>query len=104
MSVWLGVLIASVAVYSWKLLGFMVPSSVLNHPTISRIASLLTVALLSALLGVQGLTGGGEVVFDARVPALLMAAVLFFLRVPFVVVVATAALLAALIRMFFLGF
>ena len=103
MSVWVGILIASAAVYSWKLLGFLVPSSVLKHPTISRIANLLTVALLAALLGVQGLTGGGQIEFDARIPALGVAGILLYLRAPFVVMVAAAALVAALLRLFFGG-
>jgi hypothetical protein len=80
------------------MLGFMVPSSVLNHPTISRIASLLTVALLAALLGVQGVVADSQIVFDARVPALGVAALLLWLRAPFMVMVAAAALAAALIR------
>ncbi|MFM1983897.1 MAG: hypothetical protein RL723_332, partial [Actinomycetota bacterium] len=42
MDLWLGILLASAAVYSWKIFGYLVPSSVLNHPTISRIANLLT--------------------------------------------------------------
>lgn len=101
MNLWVAILIASLAVYSWKILGFMVPSSVLNHPTISRIASLLTVALLAALLGVQGVVAGGQLVFDARIPALGVAAILLWLRAPFVVMVAVAAAVAALIRVFF---
>jgi branched-subunit amino acid transport protein len=98
---WLAILLASVAVYSWKILGFMVPSSVLNNPKISRIASLLTVALLAALLGVQGLTDQGQITFDARIPALAIAAILLYLRAPFVLMVATAALVAALLRLWF---
>ncbi len=101
MDIWLGILIASAAVYSWKILGFLVPSSVLNHPTVSRIASLLTVALLAALLGVQGLTAGGQIELDARIPAIGVAAILLYFRVPFVVMVAAAALVAALLRLWF---
>ncbi len=103
MTLWLGILLASLAVYSWKILGFMVPSSILNNPTVSRIANLLTVALLAALLGVQGLTAGGEIVLDARIPAIGVAAILLYLRAPFVVMVAASALVAALIRFFFGG-
>jgi len=99
-TLWTGILIASALVFSWKMLGFMVPSSVLNHPTISRIASLLTVALLAALLGVQGVVADSQIVFDARVPALGVAALLLWLRAPFMVMVAAAALVAALIRLF----
>ncbi len=103
MTLWLGILLASLAVYSWKILGFMVPSSILNNPTVSRIANLLTVALLAALLGVQGMTAGGEIVMDARIPAIGVAAILLYLRAPFVVMVAASALVAALIRFFFGG-
>jgi hypothetical protein len=101
MTIWIGILIASAAVYSWKIIGYMVPSSVLNNPTISRIANLITVALLAALLGVQGLTAGGELSIDARVPALGVAAVLLYFKAPFVVMVATSALVAALLRQLF---
>jgi branched-subunit amino acid transport protein len=101
MTLWIGILIASAAVYSWKIIGYMVPSSVLNNPTISRLANLITVALLAALLGVQGLTSGGEIEFDARIPALGVAAILLYFKAPFVVMVATSALVAALLRLFF---
>lgn len=101
MSLWIGILIASALVYSWKILGFMVPSSVLNHPTISRIASLLTVALLAALLGVQGVVANNQIVFDARIPALMVAAILLWVRAPFVVMVAAAAAVAGLLRFLF---
>ena len=100
MSLWIGVLLASLAVYSWKILGFVVPKTVLDHPKISKIAGLLTIALLSALTGVQMLTSGAAIEIDARVPALIVAAVLLILRVPFVVMVAVAAGIAALIRLF----
>jgi hypothetical protein len=58
----------------------------------------LTVALLSALIVVQTLGAGQGIAVDARVPAIVVAAVLFALRVPFIVVVAAAAGVAALIR------
>lgn len=101
MSIWIGILVASLAVYSWKIIGYLLPASVLNHPVVSRIANLLTVALLAALLGVQGVTSGSDIQFDARIPALLVAAGLLILRAPFVVMVASAAAVAALIRLLF---
>ncbi len=101
MPIWLAILLGSLAVYSWKILGFVVPNTVLDHPKISKIASLLTIALLSALTGVQMLTSGSVIEFDARIPALAVAAGLLVLRVPFVVMVAAAAAVAALIRLLF---
>jgi len=101
MTLTLAVIVASLAVYSWKYIGFSVPKSILRNSRVSRIAGLLTVALLSALIGVQGLTTDSEIVFDARVPALLVAATLLYFRAPFIVMVAAAAAVAALIRLWF---
>jgi hypothetical protein len=56
------------------------------------------VALLAALISLQTFARGQDLVLDARVPAVMVAAVLFALRVPFIVVVVCAAVVAAGIR------
>ena len=61
-------------------------------------ASLVTVALLGALVAVQAFTTGDAVVLDARAAALAAAAVALALRAPFVVVVVLAAVVAAGLR------
>jgi hypothetical protein len=94
----LAILVASLAVYSWKFFGYLVPERVLEKPVVARIASLLTVALLSALLATQTFTAGSEIVFDGRVIAVLVAALLLMLRAPFLVVVIAAAAVAALLQ------
>jgi hypothetical protein len=94
----LAILIASLAVYSWKFFGYLVPERVLEKPVVARIASLLTVALLSALLATQTFTAGSEIVYDGRVIAVLVAALLLMLRAPFLVVVIAAAAVAALLQ------
>ncbi|MFM6966305.1 MAG: AzlD domain-containing protein [Rhodoluna sp.] len=99
MSLWLGIFLGATAVFSWKIFGYLVPHTVLDNPRISRIASLLTVALLSALTGVQMLTGGGHIQFDARIPALALAAILLRFKAPFIVMVAAAAAMSALLRL-----
>ena len=99
MSLWNLILIASVAVLALKLAGYLVPPSLLEKPTPSRIAGLLTVALLAALVAVNTLTAGKEIVLDARLPALVVAGGLFALRVPFIVVLVVAAVTAALLRL-----
>jgi hypothetical protein len=75
-----------------------VPAGLLERERPARIADLLTVALLAALIAVQMLGAGQGIVVDARVPAVVVAAALFALRVPFIVVVTVAALVAAGIR------
>ena len=101
MTVWQIILLASIAVFALKLVGYLVPPSLVEKPTPARVANLLTVALLSALIAVQTLGVGQSIVVDARVPALVVAAGLFALRVPFILVVAAAALTAALLRLVF---
>lgn len=99
MTLWTAVLVSSALVYSWKLFGYLVPERFVSSPKVKDLATLLTVALLGALVGIQTFGSADGISFDARIPALLAAGVLFYLRVPFVVVVAAAATIAALIRM-----
>ena len=100
MSAWNIVILASVICVALKVLGYLIPPRAFEHPTVSRIANLLTVALLAALIAVQTLGAGQSIAVDARVPAVLVAAGLYALRVPFVVVVIVAAAVAAGIRAF----
>ena len=100
MTLWHVILLASAATLALKLAGHLVPAGFLERERPARIADLLTVALLAALIAVQTLGAGQAIVFDARVPAVIVAAALFALRVPFLVVVIVAALVAAGIRAF----
>ncbi len=98
MTIWQIVLLASIACLALKFAGYLVPSAVLEKPSAARTANLVTVALLAALIAVQTLASGADLVVDARVPAVALGALLFALRVPFVVVVIAAAAGAALLR------
>ncbi|WP_166871445.1 AzlD domain-containing protein [Salinibacterium sp. ZJ450] len=100
MTIWQFILLASIVVLALKVSGYLVPAAALEKPTPSRVANLLTVALLAALVVSQTLAAGNSIVVDARVPALIVAAGLLVVRAPFIVVVAAAALTAALIRAF----
>ena len=94
MTVWQIIILASIAVLAIKLVGYLIPPSLVERPTPARIANLLTVALLAALITVQTLGVGQGIQIDARVPALIVAAGLFALRVPFILVVIAAAVVA----------
>jgi hypothetical protein len=98
MTLWVGVLLASALVYSWKLLGHLVPERFVKNPSIRSLAALLTVAMLAGLVGVQTFVSSEGITLDARVAALAVAAVLFYLRVPFIFVVIAAAAVASLLR------
>jgi branched-subunit amino acid transport protein len=67
-------------------------------PQVRQALDLVAVPLLAALILVQTLGDGQRLVADARVPALLVAAVLVWRRAPFLVVVLGAAATAALLR------
>jgi branched-subunit amino acid transport protein len=63
-----------------------------------RAMDLVAVPLLAALILVQTLGDDRQLLVDARVPALAVAAVLVWRRAPFLVVVLAAAATAALLR------
>jgi branched-subunit amino acid transport protein len=100
-SLWGAVLLASGLVYSWKLIGYLIPERFLESPQVKSLATLLTVSLMAALVGIQTFVSAEGVSLDARIPAVILAGVMFWLRVPFVVVVFSAALFAAGLRLFF---
>ncbi len=97
--IWTAVLLAGLGCYLLKIAGLSVPPKVLEHPVVERVADLLPVALLAALIGVQVFADGPDLVIDARVVGLGVAVAMLLLRAPFIVVVFAAALSAALVRL-----
>jgi branched-subunit amino acid transport protein len=97
--IWAAVVAGGVGCYLLKLAGLSVPPRVLERPVVSRVADLIPVALLSALVAVQVFTTGHRIVLDSRAAGLAVAVVLLLLRAPFLVVVFGAALTAALLRL-----
>ena len=97
--IWTAVIAASLGCYLLKLAGLSVPPRVLERPVVERIADLIPVALLAALVAVQVFGSGPRLVLDARTAGLGVAVALLLLRAPFLVVVFGAALSAALLRL-----
>ena len=96
---WTGLIVACVGCYLLKLAGMSLPLRVLAHPVVERVADLIPVALLAALVAVQVWSSGQELTIDARSAGLAFAVVALLLRAPFLVVVIGAAAVAALIRL-----
>ena len=96
---WTAILLAGAGCYALKLAGLSLPERVLSHPTVERVADLIPVALLAALVAVQVFSDGAALAVDARVLGLGFAVVALLLRAPFLVVVVGAALVAALARL-----
>ncbi|WP_308465705.1 AzlD domain-containing protein [Rathayibacter soli] len=99
MSTWIWVIAACVVAFATKLVGYLVPAKVLKSKRMSRVAGTLTIGLLASLTIVNAVASGTQVTFDARIGALVAAAIALLLRAPFLVVVIVGALAAALLRL-----
>ncbi len=97
--IWTAIIVTGVGAYLLKLAGLSIPQSVLEHPVVHRVADLIPVALLAALVAVQVFSEGPSLTVDARAAGLAVAVVALLLRAPFIVVVLVAALSAAIIRL-----
>jgi uncharacterized membrane protein len=99
MTTWIAIGVTALGCYLLKLAGLTVPSAWLERPWIRRVADLLPVALLAALVAVQAFGSGRSLVLDARAAGLAVGAIAVLLRAPFLVVVISAAGTAALLRL-----
>jgi branched-subunit amino acid transport protein len=96
---WVAIIAAGIGCYLLKLAGLSVPPRILERPVAARVADLIPVALLAALVAVQVFTREQSLVLDARAAALGVAVVLLLTRAPFLVVVFGSAAVAALLRL-----
>lgn len=95
---WIAIIAGSLGCYALKLAGLSVPDRVLSNRRVQRIAVLLPVALLSALIAMQTFGDGRHLVVDARLAGLVVAGIAVWRRAPFLVVVGAAAATAAALR------
>lgn len=97
---WTAVIVAAVGCYLLKLAGFSLPAAWLERSDVQRVAGLLPVALLAALVAVQTFDGGGQLALDLRLLGGVGAGVVaLLLRAPFLVVIVVAAATTALLRL-----
>lgn len=89
---------ACVSAFAIKLCGYFVPRRVLDSPVMSRVAGILTIALLASLVTVNAVTSGQQLVIDARVGALGAAIIALVFKAPYLVVVIVGALAAVALR------
>lgn len=100
---WPALLAGCAGVYLFKLAGMSVPMALLQRPKVQRLAALLPVVLLAALIGVQTFGAGQAVSLDARAAGVLIGAVAVWRRAPFLVVIALAVVVTATVRHFVPG-
>jgi hypothetical protein len=88
---WIAVLVTSAIAFIFKYSGHSVPEKYLSHPRTLKINSLIPIALLSALVGVQTFTTKSQLVIDQRMAGLGVAVIALILKAPFPIVVLCAA-------------
>jgi branched-subunit amino acid transport protein len=99
-TLWAAVLLASLGCDALKLAGVSLPLAVLNHSRVQRIAGLLPVAMLSALVVVELLADEGRYGVDWRTVAGVAAgAVALLLKRSVVVVFLVAISATAVLRL-----
>ena len=101
-TLWLTVLAASIGCYGLKLAGVSLPGSVLSRPRVQRIAGLLPVAMLSALIVTDLFDSNRHYTADWHTLAGVGAGAVALWRgrslvVVFVVAIATTAVLRAVL-------
>jgi hypothetical protein len=84
--------------YATKLAGYLVPTRWLENEHTTRVAGTLTIGLLASLTAMNTFATAAGPVVDARLAALVAAAVALSLRAPFLLVVIIGAVASALLR------
>lgn len=92
---WIATIGTSLIAFLLKFTGHSVPQRLLTHPKITKINSLIPIALLSALVGVQTFTTQSDLVIDQRLVGVGVAVVALFFKAPFPIVVLSAAISSA---------
>ena len=94
-ALWLGVIGTSLIAFLLKYLGHSIPEKYVSNPRALRINTLIPIALLSALVGVQTVTQKGQWVIDQRLAGVAVALIALSLKAPYFVVVISAAITSA---------
>ena len=94
---WAAVIAGSLGCYLLKLAGLSVPAAWVEQPWVARIVDFVPAALLAALVAVQTVASGNDLVLDGRLVGLAVAALALALRAPFIVVLVLAGAAGALV-------
>ena len=97
-AIWATVLIGSLGCYLLKLAGLSVPAAWVEQPWVARVVDFVPAALLAALVAVQAVASGDDLVLDGRLVGLAVAALALALRAPFIVVLLLAGVAGALVQ------
>lgn len=96
---WWAVLGLCGSAYALKALGIVLADRLPRSAVTGGALDVVIVPVIAALIVVQTLDGGREITIDARLPALLLAALLIWRRAPILLIVLGAGAAAALLRL-----
>jgi branched-subunit amino acid transport protein len=96
---WAAVIVGSLGCYLLKLAGLSVPAAWVEQPWVKRVVDFVPAALLAALVAVQAVASGNDLVLDGRLVGLAAAALALALRAPFIVVLVVAGTAGALVHL-----
>lgn len=99
MSLWVWIFVSCAIAFGTKFIGYLLPERWLENPWVLPLSHGVTVGLLASLVAVTTFVDGQDLRPDARVFALVAAAVALRLKAPYLVVVIVGALAAALARL-----
>jgi len=97
-TLWAVVIAGSLGCYLLKLAGLSVPAAWVQQPWVTRVVDFVPAALLAALVVVQAVASGHDLVVDGRLVALAVAALALALRAPFIVDLLLAGATGALVH------
>lgn len=95
---WTAIAVLAAGTYVLKSFGPLVIGGRTLPPRLQALLILLPAALLSALVAINTVGGDEELVFDARLPGVLVAGVLAWKKAPFMVVIAVGTITTAVLR------
>ncbi|MBA3606858.1 MAG: AzlD domain-containing protein [Actinomycetota bacterium] len=95
---WTLVLVLAVGAYACKVLGLVVVGSRRLPPPLERCLLLVPAAVITALVVKDTLSTGQQLVIDARVAGVGVAAIAAWRRAPLIVVIVLGAAVTALVR------
>lgn len=97
MNFWWVLIFTSATCLALKVLGYVAPERWFAHPRLQRVNALIPISLLSALVVSETFVTKTRVVLDHRLAGVLVAFAALAAKLPFPVVVVSAALTSALV-------
>lgn len=97
MNDWYVLFVTSAACFALKVLGHVAPERWFAHPRLQRVNALIPISLLSALVVSETFVTKTRVVVDHRLAGVAVALAALVAKLPFPVVVVSAALTSALV-------